>query len=236
MRNFLVSGVLSLFIFVSTQAQKSGVAQYRVIPKDVNAILDQNDGEANAILKQMLNAAKDFDFVLYFDAEESLYYREEQLSTGNSTALSQKMARALTDKGTHYQNKEQNVSIRAFFGLGKDYRIQDNLFSEFTITKERKKIGKFECIKAILKCGDCGGKPVVVWFAPNVSIPFGPGGYGGLPGLIVAVEKRVFSLQLSELEFKPLPKSKIKRPIKGEVITKEAYRELSMKARKNRSF
>ncbi|MEP0266816.1 GLPGLI family protein [Dokdonia sp.] len=236
MRNFLVSSVLSLFVFVNVQSQKSGVAQYRVIPKDVNAILDQNDGEANAIIKQILNASKDFDFVLYFDAKESLYYREEQLSTGNSTALSQKLAKALTDKGVHYQNKEQDVSIRTFFGLGKEYRIQDNLFLEFTITKERKKIREFECIKAILNCFDCGGKPIVVWFAPNVPIPFGPEGYGGLPGLIVEVEKKMFSLQLSSLEFKTLPKNKIKTPNKGEVITKEAYRKLSKRMRKNSGF
>ena len=231
MRKFLVSAVLILSVFVSIQAQKSGMANYQVVPKDLSNVLNQNDGETNAIVKQTLNIAKDFDFVLYFDKDESLYYREEQLNTGNGAELGQKLAKALTDTGTYYQNKEQGVNVRSFFGLGKDYRIENTLLSDFTLTKERKKIGEFECVKAILSCTSCGGKEEIVWFAPSIPVPFGPEGYGGLPGLIVEVEKRTFTLRLSKLKFKTISKTKMKRPIKGELITEEDYRKLSKEAR-----
>lgn len=53
---------------------------------------------------------------------------------------------------------------------------------DWTIEKEFKKIGKFNCKKAITYFR---GRNYIAWFTPEISTPFGPWKLNGLPGLIL---------------------------------------------------
>ncbi|MFT6138620.1 MAG: GLPGLI family protein, partial [Salibacteraceae bacterium] len=70
---------------------------------------------------------------------------------------------------------------------------------------------------------------VEAWFCPEIPIPTGPAGYGGLPGLIFAVEEnKAASYIMTAIKFNINPKelSKIKRPNKGQFMTRIEYDKL----------
>lgn len=69
----------------------------------------------------------------------------------------------------------------------------------WTITKESKKIGKYNCFKATterkylaVSINEYLNETIVVWFTPEIAVPFGPNDYSGLPGLVLEVSKNNF--------------------------------------------
>jgi GLPGLI family protein len=89
--------------------------------------------------------------------------------------------------------KEKRIlSQQAFVDFGMEgkadrYIMEDSLPDfGWSITEERKKIGEFECIKAISK--PFRGRVYEAWFAPEIPISNGPWKLCGLPGLILEAE------------------------------------------------
>lgn len=65
------------------------------------------------------------------------------------------------------------------------YTIKDSLLKlEWHITNEYKKIGDFNCIKAITTFRKVN---YIAWFSPDIPIPFGPWKINGLSGLILEI-------------------------------------------------
>ena len=63
---------------------------------------------------------------------------------------------------------------------------------DWTIGKESKKIGAFNCVKASTTFR---GRKYIAWFTPDIPVPFGPWKLQGLPGLILEAQdlnKNVF--------------------------------------------
>jgi len=55
---------------------------------------------------------------------------------------------------------------------------------DWDITEEKNTIGKYSCLKAVLK----GFPDVVAWFSPEIPVNDGPAFFHGLPGLVVKLE------------------------------------------------
>ncbi|MDO5616594.1 MAG: GLPGLI family protein [Cruoricaptor ignavus] len=78
--------------------------------------------------------------------------------------------------------------LTAFFTLNKFIEKKDIVGVEpvcnihWEITNEEKKINDFTCYKAV---GEFRGREYVVWFTPEIPVPYGPWKLGGLPGLIL---------------------------------------------------
>jgi GLPGLI family protein len=49
-------------------------------------------------------------------------------------------------------------------------------------------------------------EPIYAWFTPEIPVPFGPAGYGGLPGLILELVENKISLIAIVINIEPLPK------------------------------
>jgi GLPGLI family protein len=99
------------------------------------------------------------------------------------------------------------------------------------ITNERKKIGDYNCIKAVKDCNSCD-LPDEVWFTTDIPVPFGPLGYSGLPGLIIEVKRNGSVLQLKKITYTK-EKVKINKPVKGKEITMDVYNEMISTSRLN---
>ncbi|TSE10505.1 GLPGLI family protein [Aquimarina algiphila] len=69
---------------------------------------------------------------------------------------------------------------------------------KWKLSKERKKIGKYSCQKAI---GLFRGREYTVWFTTDIPVSFGPWKLGGLPGLILQVDedRNKFSFRVAKL-------------------------------------
>jgi len=89
-----------------------------------------------------------------------------------------------------------NINVKRFL-------IKDTLNQfEWNLTKEKKKIGNFNCKKAST---NFRGRNYIAWYAEDIPIQNGPWKFCGLPGLIVNIydDKFVFNYELTGIDLKP---------------------------------
>ena len=67
---------------------------------------------------------------------------------------------------------------------------------------------------------------VVAWYSPMIPVSQGPTEYWGLPGLILELSAGNTTMLCSKIVMNPEEKIEIKRPTKGEVVTKKEYNEI----------
>ena len=67
---------------------------------------------------------------------------------------------------------------------------------------------------------------VVAWYSPMIPVSQGPTEYWGLPGLILELSAGNTTMLCSKIVMNPEEKIEIKRPNKGEVVTKKEYNEI----------
>ena len=69
---------------------------------------------------------------------------------------------------------------------------------------------------------------IIVWFTPEIPVSSGPAGYGGLPGLIVHLDKDDGAVQisLSSIVMRDIEKGEIEEPKKGKEVTQEEFDEI----------
>ena len=96
-------------------------------------------------------------------------------------------------RGKTFQNKEYSFAkIDNEFGK---YNVKKEVSKNWTITSDVKYIDKYKCYKATTEYIVVNPKgtfkfPVIAWFCPEIPLPFGPNGYGNLPGLILELQER----------------------------------------------
>ena len=119
--------------------------------------------------------------------------------------------------------------------------LADSDFEEAILIKERnanwelhnesKMIGDYKCYKATcFYIADNALKSkftIIAWYAPSIPYPFGPKGYGGLPGMILELQDRIVLYGATKINLQTLinaKKSILKKP-EGKRITSEKYSE-----------
>lgn len=103
------------------------------------------------------------------------------------------------------------------------------------ITNETKKIGQYDCIKAITKLKEVnenkiGEREYEIWFSPTIPIKAGPLLFSGLPGLVVYVtDNKTRRIYLKNAEINPDKIDNIVFPTKGKQITSSDFLEYKRK-------
>ena len=67
---------------------------------------------------------------------------------------------------------------------------------------------------------------VIAWYSPMIPVSQGPTEYWGLPGLILELSAGNTTMLCNKIVMNPEEKIEIKRPTKGEVVTKKEYNEI----------
>ena len=214
---------LNFFVFLSIYAQQSGKVIYKVkqdksyFKSDRFENLKKQLGEdmAKKIIRrtnQSYNLAQDFDFVLKFNATQSLYYWEESMPDETTNQFDYEKAVMLGGGQSIYY---RNIRKKLFFTQDKIFgvykRIKLPYQRKWKITKKSDTILGYPVIKAV-------DGETMVWFTPDIPVPFGPARYGGLPGLILKFQyhNRVIIAKKIKLFKKAIT---IKMPEKGEFTT-----------------
>lgn len=182
---------------------------------------------------QFLNTvkiAKNIYFNLDFNKNYSKFYLPKQIET-DKYKIFKRLARY---NGQYYSFKESLFHEQNSFG--QDFIVIKPKL-KWEITNISKKIGKYNCFKAITqkKIESPQGisyHRVVAWFAPEIPFNFGPKGYGGLPGLIVRLDEGNLSYTIKSI--KKIDFLEFKKPTKGKEITEEEFTALSKKMYENR--
>lgn len=158
------------------------------------------------IINAMKNAKKE-RFVLNFKNNESYYYHVPALEAQNHLMGS----RAGTTP--YYTDNKKALIVQLSSSLGKINKQP----VDWKITNKTKQIGNYRCKQAITKeklysrQGHFYYKDIVAWFSPKIPISFGPKNYKGLPGLILQIEDKEYTLTAVKINLNPEKDVEIKR-------------------------
>jgi GLPGLI family protein len=223
MKKFILIYFLILFFTANSQ---TGIITYGLKGiKDDS--LSEMTKKINAEFELMAYTLKYNDSVSYFYQEQNipkeLLY--SKLATVNAGSISD-FFQYLKTKQSLRNNDVVNTTYRL------DYSIRMN---NWELVNETKKIDNYTCYKAIHKRFVQNSQTYrvsVAWYTPEIPVPYGPAGFGGLPGLILELRYSnnvVYVVNNILLNSKLKPLSKIEA---GELITPREWAILSKKNRK----
>lgn len=217
--------VLLLFVPTAYGQNQTGIITYKgvVNQKFVDSfIVDIKQKDIPMAAKQRLvdalKNAKPEEFILNFNNNESYYY--------NIPSLEQEGFYMGSRAGVtpYYTNNATDTIIQMSRSLGKIAHKP----LDWKITNKTKTIGDYKCYQAIVteklysRQGHYYYKDVIAWFTPEIPLSFGPKYYNGLPGLILQIEDKEYTLTATRISLNPTEEVKIKRLEKNDkVITQE---------------
>ena len=165
------------------------------------------------------NNARDVEFILKFKDHESYYYYNPDLEIVSGYNTTKGMVSTMP----YYTNNslDRIIEINKYVGNISHTPLK------WEVTNETKKIGTYLCYQAIAteelysRKGVFYNEKVIAWFTPKIPLNYGPKSYKGLPGLILEIQKKKFSITAIEISLNPTKEVKIKTPNIDKVITKE---------------
>lgn len=178
-------------------------------------------------------ASKKITYKLRYSLYESTFCADRLLEIdGKENDLEDALLHVDGD-GEYYFSTRTNISLWNHDVFGERIILVDTISpSDWEISKETKKIGKYNVIKATKKKVLGNGKKIdiLAWFAPEIPNNFGPLGYCGLPGLILEVQKgNDFIIYAKKINFKKRV-ANINKPSKGTIMGKQEYNSYVKKA------
>ncbi|MEI7829939.1 MAG: GLPGLI family protein [Prolixibacteraceae bacterium] len=182
------------------------------------------EGEAAQFASQFPKERKS-EMILYFNDQEALYQNntaakddEMEMHAGGPNVMI-RMVNPENKVFTDLALKKQ-IEMREF--MTRLFLIDGEVHTSWKITGNQKMILNYPCQEATSIDGE---KKIVAWFTPAIPVSVGPGKYGGLPGLILAVdldEGKNITLAKS-IDLVPVSKDKIGRPEKGKKVTRDEF-------------
>ena len=223
--------LLILFIssnFSFSQTISSGIVTYSIKPISLVDKKANQDFQSSSHFKD-LNLRKNklskfIEYKLKFDNDESVFFMGEILENEYKRGTS-----IFFKVGTIYNHllgekiRQKNIYGSTFLIVSSSKDVK------WKLSKETKKIGKYTCykattIKTIINVAGTFYRNVTAWYCPELAIPFGPMGYGNLPGLILELKinkKGIYTLK--KLILNPNKKISIKKPIRGNKVTPKEF-------------
>lgn len=173
-------------------------------------------------LNAMIRAARDLDYSLYFNKNESYFNENESLESDGNNRYAVNTVRLLAGIGDVYSNQisKEILSTNPSF---EGWLIKNDVI-QWELVNESKVINGYTCYKAIAyeevnKDDGIERKFLIeAWYSTDIPLPYGPSIYCGLPGLILELtHERGLIFKAKKIKFKK-KKSPIKRP-EGRIIS-----------------
>jgi len=198
-----------LFIlFLSSLYGQSYKVVYKVKPTENYEPISTDENmkkKMDKMNKQIFEVVKDFEYILKFNSNESIYTFQAPMKPDYVPDIIFYMACMSGGNKEVYQNRKENITLKKGKYKSKEILEKNKLESDWQITDEQGKIGNYRVIKAYKD-------RAIAWFTPDIPVPFGPKGAGGLPGLILKYEfgpRVIYADKIIKGNFK------IERPVKG---------------------
>jgi len=230
---FLLFSILFTTI-LSAQSTLQGKVFYTVSLKpfseeQVDSLLKKrnlNKAVQSSVRKVLMNS-KDVTGVLEVSKNESLYQVEDKMKKDVKKGLN--MTSIVAGGNNKYYINSVKKDYFKQINLGEFLRV-NLLQPKWIIKQDTKKIGDYQCFKAVAKIKTREDKPaltVIAWFTPIIPVSFGPKDYFGLPGLILEISYKTTSIKATKIVWNPSKKIVIKKPREGKRMTHEEYAEMN---------
>lgn len=208
-----------------------GVIKYEAFDKFDLSYFKDADPKVKEWLAGMPKGVK-YAKVLYFNNRYSLF---EEDNTAQAAVVDKKVL--VMRSKMPYITAPRPVLKKIFINRGKGVMSkQMELMTRFFIIEEdlitwdwkpgtkQVKILDYMCMSATSTSGD---KVVTAWFTPQIKTKAGPELYGGLPGLILAVDINGENVLLAtEVNLNPPSDKLFKKPTEGKKMKSEAFQNL----------
>ena len=202
-------------VFAWAQDYSQGTVEYGV--RFVGEL--SMDEPFDRYLKGVVPAIEDIRFKLKFKEGDTHFGPVRMLA--NDFNANDKKALIIAGKHEYFLNKDRQVLKKIELG-GTLFMVLEEPI-KWNITNETKRIGEFDCHKAVAESIIDNGKiveknEIVAWFTNSIPIAAGPKAYRGLPGLIMELTDRDLRFYVSNIKYEgvELPKEP-----NGKVISKK---------------
>ncbi len=232
MRNLVV---LALMLFpVAGSAQQGSIQYDRAVQFDYSLLPADRPQ-----LRELIPPQSFTPMVLFFNESESLMTEAANgeveappILTDRAVGLATRVkmgSSARSDQETllaAYMNSEDGTATEMLEFMGRDFLITgEQVVYPWRLTGEQSEFLGYVVHRAV---ADLDGTTVEAWFTPEIPVSAGPGGYGGLPGMILVVsinnEQLVYSA--TEVRLDPLDDGLIVVPTEGDQVSRDEYEEI----------
>jgi GLPGLI family protein len=227
--------ILILGILVSLAATRIVFAQQEgTIDYETKVNVHRSLPPDRAEMKEMIPEFNTYQSSLLFSATESLYVNadEEDEEFGDDDgAVQVKMKRPMNE---YYFDYPRAKSVARMEFLGKYFLIEDSVKRiPWKLHHETKNILGFVCKKATWFNPE-RKQNIVAWYTDKLPPSLGPETFNNLPGTILEIdinegERMICAKKISP---EPLPKGRLKAPVKGEKATEASFRQMIEEQRK----
>ncbi|WJS93692.1 GLPGLI family protein [Flavobacterium johnsoniae] len=155
--------------------------------------LFENNVTYKGILQKAMSECHKLTFQLIITENGSKFLNKENLESDISKGI-----KSFTFGMSHYSgiiyNLKDNLLVQNEF-LGENIYTKEELKKDWILSSETKLIDNYLCYKATnlyrVTYGDkVFNHAVTAWYCPKLPYPYGPIGYGNLPGLILELQVR----------------------------------------------
>jgi len=177
--------------------------------------------------------------VLNFNSEEALFEEDdsekEATPAGLQRALmfenSLKPANPVAQKV--YYNFDKNHKLEQVEFMTRVFLVESEIKSvPWKLGSEKKKVLDYICLGASATIDD---QEIKAWFAPEIPVSLGPSVFGGLPGLILAVERNGETAYVAtSVNLDPATILSIAKPNKGSKVSREEFAAIRKEKEKER--
>lgn len=240
MKNIFKNSLIIVFLFIISNLNAQNTISTVIYKKKVTYNLDKvKEGKSKTLMQNVSSVVKDLEYELVFNSFESYFSEIEKLDSEESNILSmyKNLARIIgLGDGQIYMNiKDKKILTQK--NLSSDLFLIESKIEpqKWKKTNETKQIGKYTCFKAtttvFVETVSAGTieEEVIAWFTPEIPIGFGPAGFGGLPGLIMEVEKGMAVIYAHKVYLGTAKDKEINIPKRGIKVSEEEYREIQKK-------
>lgn len=213
----LLSFIIFILLFNAHSQELSGIATYQIRYVGTNV---ETEDSYQKFVQGLIPTIEELQYELRFSNSKSMYGPIETMYLDRAKEI--EPALILAGKGTYYNSIGNSTIMQRSFS-GDNFLISlDGNKIEWNISKESKKIEQYNCLKATAKIEMNNGKVknIIAWFTTEISAPFGPKQYNGLPGLILHLEEGELLYYCTSIELGNYPFS---IPKKGIKMTQEEF-------------
>lgn len=220
--------LLSAVVFVVAYSQadtgksdKQGAVKYEEVAK-----LDIQIDNMTPEMQDLLPREHRNETVLYFNEDASRYENLAQNNDANIEEESEgggmKIMISQPENIIYRDLKDQKIVAQKEF-MTRVFLVESDFpKDEWKFTGKQKMILGYPCQEANRLRGE---DTISAWFTPAIPIPSGPGEYGNLPGLVLAVDinngKR--SINAKSIELGPIEPARLEKPTKGKKVSQDEY-------------
>jgi len=224
--------IISFLFYNNTIFSQNGYAYYS------KQLSESSEETTNNYIKQALEKLKEQKYKLSFNSKGAVFEKMKALSSDNNTIVEAFIKSFSGFSGKTYLLRENDYILQKLEFSGKDYVIIKSR-KNWTLTKNTMYIDNHLCYKATAKrtiknSTGIHDIQITAWYSPEINLPYGPDGYGGLPGLILQLEDNKTITILNKIEFFKDKAIKIDFEPNGEKITEKDFNALVYRAYENR--